>query len=110
MLCQDCGKREEVKFPLPMNWNGFNEFVRKHKNCHTMTEEEHRQLTQRLVDVLDAMWSHYVPTNDPRYLAARDILNKAEKAGFRPPDEGVDLDEFDMRPTNRFGVRDDDFL
>jgi hypothetical protein len=50
----------------------------------------------------DAMWMCYTPTNDARYNAARDVLNKAEKAGIRPPDGGVDLDEFDNRPRNRF--------
>ncbi len=67
-------------------------------------------LTQRLVDVLDAMWMSYTPTNDARYNAARDVLNKAEKAGIRPPDGGVDLDEFDNRPRNRFGVPCDEVL
>ena len=67
-------------------------------------------LTQRLVDVLDAMWMSYTPTNDARYNAARDALNKAEKAGIRPPDGGVDLDEFDNRPRNRYGVPSDEVL
>ena len=67
-------------------------------------------LTQRLVDVLDAMWMSYTPTNDARCNAARDVLNKAEKAGIRPPDGGVDLDEFDNRPRNRFGIPNDDVL
>jgi len=76
----------------------------------TFVEFDKDALMQRLVDVLDAMWLHYTPTNDARYNAARDVLNKAEKAGIRPPDGGLDIDEFDNRPRNRFGVPSDEVL
>lgn len=36
MMCLDCGAKERVNLPLPMNWKGFDDFIETHKNCSKM--------------------------------------------------------------------------